>query len=326
MDKAGSKVNEDIPNKVGLGKASYSRNAYGETLVEIGKKDKNVVVLDADLSGSTRTAYFAKEFSDRFFNMGVAEQNMMVTAAGLASCGKIAFVSSFCMFATMRVLDQIRNTVSYNNLNVKIAVSHSGLTVGEDGSSHQALEDLAIMRAIPRMRVIVPCDSSQTKEAILCAYSQPGPFYIRFGRSKVPEIEGKDEFVLGKGQLLNRGKDVAIISTGIMVAQSVRALDELRASGINPYLANMPTIKPIDKELILDLAKKVKAFVVCEEHSIIGGLGSAVAEVLSENCPKKIKRIGVNDRFGQSGTPEQLLKEYGLEPEDIAKAVKEILR
>ncbi len=325
MGKVGSKLNEDISKNVKFGNKFYARNAYGETLIEIAKKDKNVVVLDGDLSGSTRTAFFAKEFPERFFNMGVAEQNMMATAAGLASCGKTVFVSSFCMFATMRVLDQIRNSVSYNNFNVKIAVSHSGLTVGEDGSSHQALEDLAVMRAIPRMRVIVPCDAAETREAIRCAYSQAGPFYIRFGRSKVPDIEGKDKFVLGKGQILNQGKDIAIISAGIMVSQTIRALDELKSAGINPYVVNMPTIKPIDKELIIDLAKQVKSFVVCEEHSIIGGLGSAVAEVLSENYPRKIKRVGVNDRFGQSGTPEQLLTEYGLEPGDIAQTVKNIL-
>lgn len=306
-----------------MGEKLYTRNAYGEALVEIGEKDKNLVVLDADLSGSTRTAFFGDKFPERFFNMGVAEQNMMATAAGIASCGKTVFVSTFCMFGTMRVLDQIRNTVAYNGLNVKIAVSHSGVTVGEDGSSHQALEDISILRAIPGMRVVVPCDAPETRQAVLAAYKEEGAFYIRFGRSKTPVIENKNSFALGKGDVLNEGKDVAVIATGIMVSQALSALKELKKEGYNPYVVNMPTIKPIDKELILDLASKVDYFVTCEEHSVIGGLGSAVSEVLSESNPKRVKRVGIQNRFGQSGKPDELLKEYGLMPEDIVKAVKD---
>lgn len=304
----------------------YARDVYGKTLVELGRNDSNVVVLDADLSGSTRTSLFGSEFPERFFNMGVAEQNMMATAAGLASCGKIVFASTFSMFASARALDQIRNSICYNGFNVKIVVSHGGITVGEDGSSHQALEDIAFMRSLPGMRVILPCDGPETKEAILCAYKEKGPFYIRVGRAKTPTIENKKEFRLGKGYILEEGRDVAIIASGFMVSQALKAVELLKNQAIHPYLVNIHTIKPIDQDLILSLAQKIKGFVVCEEHSIIGGLCSAVLEVLAENRPLKVKRVGTPDRFGQSGKPNQLLKEYGLEPEDIAKAVKEILR
>ncbi|MBN2120739.1 MAG: transketolase family protein [Candidatus Omnitrophica bacterium] len=304
----------------------YARDIYGKTLVELGRRDSNVVVLDADLSGSTRTCFFGKEFPERFFNMGVAEQNMMATAAGFASCGKIVFVSTFSMFASARALDQVRNSITYNNFNIKIVASHGGLTVGEDGSSHQALEDISFMRSIPGLRVIVPCDGPETKEAVLAAYKEEGPFYIRIGRSKAATIENKKTFVLGKGCIIDEGKDVALICSGIMVAKAMQALSLLKKEGINPYLVNMPTIKPIDEELIINLSSKVKAFVVCEEHSIIGGLGCAVAEVVCENNPILVKRVGTKDVFGQSGSPDQLLKKYGLEPQDIAQAVKEILR
>jgi len=304
----------------------YARDFYGKTLVELGRKDPNIVVLDADLSGSTRTALFGKEFPGRFFNMGVAEQNMMATASGLASCGKIVFVSTFSMFASARALDQIRNTISYNNFNVKIVASHGGITVGEDGASHQALEDISFMRAIPNMKVVVPCDAEETREAVISAYKTSGPFYIRIGRAKVPQIEGKKPFILGQGYILNEGEDLAIISCGFMVYQALRALEILKKQGINPYVVNFHTIKPIDEKLISELAEKVKGFVVCEEHSIIGGLGSAVAEVVSERRPLLIKRVGVRDSFGQSGTPGELLKFYGLEPENIAQACLEILR
>lgn len=302
----------------------YARDLYGKTLLELGRKDPNVVALDADLSGSTRTSLFGKEFPERFFNMGVAEQNMMATAAGLASCGKIAFVSTFSMFASARALDQVRNTICYNNFNVKIVASHGGITVGEDGSSHQALEDISFMKSIPKMKVVVPCDAHETRDVVLAAYKEKGPFYIRIGRVKVPTIENKKKFILGKGYILEEGKDIAIFFSGLMGNQAKRALDLLKKEAINPYLVNIHTIKPIDEELILKIASKVKGAVVCEEHSIIGGLGSAVSEVLSENHPILIKRIGTRDCFGQSGTPSQLLKEYKLEPEDIAGAVKDI--
>jgi len=302
----------------------YARDLYGKTLLELGRKDSDVVALDADLSGSTRTSLFGKEFPERFFNMGVAEQNMMATAAGLASCGKIVFISTFSMFASARALDQARNTVCYNNFNIKIVASHGGITVGEDGSSHQALEDISFMRSIPKMKVIVPCDAYETRDAVLAAYKEKGPFYIRIGRGKVPTIENKKKFILGKGYILEEGKDIAIFFSGLMGDQAKRALSLLKKEAVNPYLVNIHTIKPIDEELILKIASKVKGVVVCEEHSVIGGLGSAVSEVLSENHPILIKRIGTRDCFGQSGTPSQLLKEYKLEPEDIAGAVKDI--
>ena len=309
-----------------MAEAVYARDIYGKTLLELGKKDPDIVVLDADLSGSTRTAFFAKEFPRRFFNMGVAEQNMMAVAAGLASCGKIVFASTFSMFASARALDQVRNSVVYNKFNVKIVATHGGLTVGEDGSSHQALEDISFMRSIPGMTVVVPCDGPEARETVLAAYKQPGPFYIRLGRSKVPTLANKEKFSLGKGYILEEGSGVAIIATGIMVEQALKARDLLAKNGIKPYLVNIHTIKPIDTKLLLTLAAKVKAFVVCEEHSIIGGLGSAVIEAISRENPIPVARVGTQDKFGQSGSPAELLKDYGLAPEDIAKAVKALLR
>jgi transketolase len=304
----------------------YARDVYGKTLLELGKSDPNIVVLDADLSGSTRTALFGKEFPKRFFNMGVAEQNMMAAAAGLASCGKIVFVSTFSMFASARALDQVRNTVSYNNFNVKIVATHGGITVGEDGSSHQALEDISYMRSIPGMRVLVPCDGPETKDAVMEAYRQEGPFYIRIGRAKAQTVENKKKFVLGKGYILEEGRDVAIVATGIMVQAALKARETLAKEGISPYVVNIHTIKPIDKELLIRLSSKVKGFVICEEHSVIGGLSSAIIEALAEDRPVRIKRVATNDVFGQSGTPQELLKKYKLESQDIAQAVKEMLR
>ena len=304
--------------------ALYARDVYGKTLVELGKLDSNIVVMDADLSGSTRTSLFGREFPERFFNMGVAEQNMMSTAAGLASCGKIVFVSTFSMFASARALDQVRNSICYNNFNIKIVASHGGITVGEDGSSHQALEDISFMRSIPEMKVVVPCDAYETKDAVTSAYKEKGPFYIRLGRAKIPVLEGRKKFEVGKGYILEEGKDIAIIACGLMVHNAKKALDLLRKDKITPILANIHTVKPIDEELILNIAKRVKGIVVCEEHSIIGGLGSAVCEVLSENCPVLVKRVGTRDRFGQSGIPSELIKAYNLDSEDIANAAKEL--
>jgi transketolase len=304
----------------------YARDVYGKTLVELGRKDPRVVVLDADLSGSTRTAMFAKEFPKRFFNMGVAEQNMMAMAAGLASCGKIVFASTFSMFASARALDQVRNSVSYNKFNVKIVATHGGLTVGEDGASHQALEDISYMRSIPGMRVLVPCDGPEARDAVMAAYKEEGPFYVRIGRSKVTTLENKKKFAVGKGYILEEGSQVAVIATGIMVEKALKATSLLKKDGITPFLVNIHTIKPIDKELLVSLANKVKAFVACEEHSVIGGLGSAVIEAISESKPIPVFRIGTQDKFGQSGSPAELLKDYGLESEDIVKAVKDILR
>jgi transketolase len=303
----------------------YARDIYGKTLIELGKKNPDLVVLDADLSGSTRTARFGKEFPERFFNFGVAEQNMMATAAGLARCGKIVFASTFAMFATARAVDQVRNTICYNNLDVKIVATHGGITVGEDGASHQAIEDINIFRAIPKMKIIVPADAPEAKEAIIAAYKTKGPFYIRLGRSKVPSLEKRKKFSLGKGYALKKGKDVAIISCGIMVNASLEAAKILKEQGISATVANIHTIKPADQDFIVKLAKSHKKIVVCEEHQTIGGLYSTVAEILSNKHPVKVEKIGINDVFGQSGSPNKLLEYYGLTADNIAKKTKKFL-
>ncbi len=304
----------------------YARDIYGKTLVELGKKDSRIVVLDADLSSSTRTSFFAQEFPERFFNFGVAEQNMVASAAGLASCGKIVFVSTFAMFASARALDQVRNTISYNNFDVKIVATHSGITVGEDGCSHQALEDINFLRAIPNMRIIVPCDAPETRDAVISAYENSGPFYIRLGRAKVPTIDGKKKFELGRGYLIEEGKDLAIIACGIMVNEALLANRILKEKGISCAVINMHTLKPIDEELIIETAKRYKKILVCEEHQVIGGLYSSIAEVLIRRYPIKIERIGIEDKFGQSGSPEELLECYGLSANCIARKAEEYLR
>jgi len=304
----------------------YARDIYGETLLELGKKDPNIVVLDADLSSSTRTAKFGKVFPERFFNFGVAEQNMFATAAGLASCGKTVFVSTFAMFATTRALDQIRNTICYNDFNVKIVATHAGITVGEDGSSHQALEDIGFLRCIPNIKIVVPCDAWETKDAVLAAYNIKGPFYIRLGRAKVPTVKEKKKFVFGKGYILQEGEDIAILACGIMVYFSLKAAQILKEKGIKATVVNLHTIKPLDEELVVEMAKKHKVLFVCEEHQVIGGLYSAVCEVLATHYPKKVISIAVKNRFGQSGAPSELLKEYGLTPEDIVNRVEEALQ
>ncbi len=305
----------------------YARDYYGKALVELGRERRDIVVLDADLSGSTRTAKFAQEFPERFFNVGVAEQNLMGVSAGLASCGLKVFASSFAMFATGRPWDQIRNTICANKLDVKIVATHAGITVGEDGASHQANEDIAIMRAIPNMRVIAPCDAYETYEVIKAIVDIPGPFYVRMGRSKVPVVtERKEKFEFGKGQVLREGKDAYILAHGLMVYNSLRAGELLSQQGLSIGVVNMPTIKPLDTELVLEVAKKVKAVVVCEEHSVIGGLGSAVAEFLSQNYPIRLELIGINDVFGQSGTPDELLSAYGLDVDSIVKRVKALFQ
>jgi transketolase len=304
----------------------YARDAYGRALVELGRKNPNIVVLDADLSGSTRTALFGREFPDRFFNFGVAEQNMMATAAGLASCGKIVFVSTFAMFATGRCWDQIRNSVAYNDFNVKIVATHAGITVGPDGSSHQAIEDIALMRAIPNMAVIVPCDAPETTDAILAVAQHQGPVYVRLGRSKVPDVEGRKEFKIGKGYLLEDGKDASIIACGLMVKFAQDAAKVLKSAGVSARVINLHTISPIDEEIILKSAAETKGIVVCEEHSVVGGLASAVGDVILRNNPTKLLRVGVQNRFGQSGDPKDLLTEYNLTVDDIVKTVKQILQ
>lgn len=303
-----------------------TRDAYGKALAELGAVNDRVVVLDADLSKSTKTAEFKKVYPERFFNMGIAEQNLLGTAAGFAAAGKIPFASSFAVFAVGRAYDQIRNSIAYPKLNVKIAASHAGLTVGEDGGSHQMLEDLALMRAVPNMTVIVPADGVETKQAIFAAAEYEGPVYIRLGRPKVPVLFGDDyKFEIGKGVVLQDGTDVTIVATGIMVSKAMEAAEALKADGISAAVVNISTIKPLDSELIIKMAQKTGAVVTCEEHNIFGGLGSAVAETLVENCPVPMARVGVEDKFGESGLPDQLLEKFGLTPEKIAEKAKAVI-
>lgn len=303
-----------------------TRDAYGEALCELGKENLNVVVLDADLAGATKTIGFKKEFPDRFFDMGIAEADMIATAAGLATCGKIPFASSFAVFAVGRAFDQVRNSVAYPKLNVKIAATHAGITVGEDGATHQAIEDIAMVRALPNMMILNPCDEFETRWAIKEAAKINGPVYIRLGRSKVPDVYSENyNFEFGKGVTLCDGTDVTIIATGIMVAEAIKAHEILKEEGISARVIDIHTIKPIDREIILRAAQETKGIVTAEEHSIIGGLGSAVSEVVCEGCPTKVLRVGVQDRFGKSGRAEELLAEYGLTAEELVKKVKSIL-
>ncbi len=303
----------------------YQRDVYGQTLIEIGRHDPNLVVLDADLSGSTRTCLFAKEFKNRFFNFGVAEQNMMAASAGLASCGKTVFVSTFAIFAAGRAWDQLRNTAAYNNFNVKIVATHAGVSVGPDGASHQALEDIALMRLIPYMKIIAPCDAPQTKDAVWAAYQTPGPVYVRLGRPKVPTIEGRGVFKFGEAEVLTKGKDVSIVACGIMLKQALDAAAVLEKEKVSCRVINVHTIKPIDAQTLINAARETKGMVVCEEHTIVGGLASAVDEVVAENHPAKVLRVGVRNRYGQSGEPEELLDEYQLSVKDIVRACKKVL-
>jgi transketolase len=303
-----------------------TRDAYGEMLAQLGEENINIVVLDADLSGSTKTAVFAKKFPERFFNMGIAEANMVGTAAGLAAAGKIPFVSTFAIFAAGRAWEQIRQSVAYPKANVKIVPTHGGVTVGEDGGSHQSVEDIAIMRAIPNMTVIVPADAADTRGAVAAAAAHKGPVYIRLGRNKVPSVFPDDfQFVLGKGCELSKGTDMTFITTGIMTAQALQAASLLEKEGISARVVHIATIKPLDQDIILTAAKETGAIVTAEEHSVIGGLGSAVAELLAEHHPTLIKRVGILDRFGTSGKAEELLKYFSLTPEDLVEAAKEVL-
>ena len=303
-----------------------TRDAYGKALVKLGQINEQVVVLDADLSKSTKTNEFYKVYPNRFFNMGIAEQNLIGAACGFATAGKIPFASSFAMFATGRAFEIIRNSVAYPKLNVKICATHAGLTVGEDGASHESIEDMAIMRAIPNMTVLVPADGVEAEQMILEAARVYGPMYVRLGRSAVPTIFDESyKFEIGKGTVVRQGNDATIIACGIMVYEAIKAAEELALEGINARVINMSTIKPIDKELIITAAKETKAIVTAEEHSIIGGLGSAVCEVVSEECPVVVKKVGVKDSFGESGTPAELLKKYGLTANDIVEAVKEAI-
>lgn len=304
-----------------------TRQAYGEALASLGEKYKDVVVLDADLAEATKTVLFKKKFPDRFFDMGIAEADMIGTAAGLSTCGKIPFASSFAMFAVGRAFEQVRNSVAYPNLNVKIAATHSGITVGEDGATHQAIEDIALMRAVPNMKVICPADQYETAWAVEEAIKVSGPVYIRLGRCDVPDIYNENtKFEFGKGIELREGSDITIVATGIMVSKAIEASDELKSKGISARVIDIHTIKPIDKEIIIKAAKETRGIVVVEEHSIIGGLGSAVAEVVSENYPSKIIRVGIEDTFGQSGKATELLEEYELTSQKIKTKAQEILK
>lgn len=308
------------------GQAIATRDAYGDALLELGKSREDIVVLDADLSGSTKTAKFASAFPGRFFNIGVSEQDMIGTAGGLSLTGKVPYASTFAIFETGRAWEQVRQTICYSRLNVKLVATHSGITVGEDGASHQALEDIAVMRVLPEMTVIVPSDGFETEQVISAIAEYDGPVYVRLGRGKVPPVMPEDyRFEIGKAYTFNLGRDVNIIATGIMVSEALRARDILKTEGINAGVINMSTIKPLDKETVLKAAEASKLIITAEEHSIIGGLGSAVCELLSEERPVTIKRIGVRDKFGRSGKPDELMRLYGLTAEDIAKTVRHSL-
>lgn len=305
-----------------------TREGYGAALAELGAEHENLVVLDADLAGSTKTAVFGKAFPERHINCGIAEGNMMSVAAGLAATGKVAFASSFAMFASGRAFEQIRNSIGYPHLNVKIGATHAGISVGEDGATHQCLEDIALMRAIPGMVVINPSDDVEARAAVKAAYYHEGPVYLRFGRLAVPVINDHADykFEIGKGVVLHEGTDVTIFATGLEVAEANIARDLLEADGISVNLINIHTIKPIDEELIVAAAKKTGKVVTVEEHSVIGGLGSAVCDVLSEKAPTKVMKIGVNDVFGESGPALELIKKYGLDGQSIYKKVKEFVK
>ncbi len=304
-----------------------TRVEYGKTLARLGEEYANIVALDADLSGSTQTHHFAKIFKDRFFNLGVAEQDLMGTAAGLALGGKIPFASTFAMFATGRAWEQIRQTIAYGNLNVKIVASHGGLTVGEDGGSHQALEDLALMRILPNMVVLVPADGPETRAMTRWAATYQGPVYMRTGRMTLPVIyDDHYRFEPGRGSVLREGKDVTLIGIGVMVHACLEAAATLAAAGLAARVVNLSCLKPLDWELIVDSARVTGAVVTAEEHMVTGGLGSAVSEVLSEHFPTPLRRIGVRDIFGTSGKPEQLLKHYGLTADEITAAAHQVCR
>ena len=307
-----------------MGKAT--REAYGEALKEIGGKNEQIVVLDADLSKSTKTNVFAKAYPQRFFNVGIAEQNLVGTAAGLAASGKIPFVSTFAMFAAGRAFEQIRNSVCYPKLNVKVAATHAGLTVGEDGASHQAIEDVSLMRSLPNMTVLVPADEEETRQAIAWASEYQGPVYIRLGRMSVDNVSPEGYvFAPAKAAVLTEGNDVTLIANGVMVTAALEAAKTLAAEGIQARVINMASVKPLDAAAVVSAAKETGAIVTCEEHSIIGGLGSAVAEVLSEQAPAPMERVGVKDTFGESGKPKELLAKYGLTADDVAAAARRVV-
>ena len=303
-----------------------TREGYGTALVELGQEHDNIVVLDADLAGATKTGTFKKAFPDRHLNFGIAEGNMMSAAAGLAATGMVPFASSFAMFATGRAFEQIRNSIAYPHLNVKVCASHGGISVGEDGASHQCCEDYALMRSLPGMVVMSPADNVECIAMVKAAYEYVGPVYIRTGRSAVPVFHGEDfKFEIGKGEVVREGGDIAIIANGLMVYEAMKAGEALAEQGINAMIINMATIKPLDEALVLEAAKKCGKVITCEEHSVIGGLGEAVCALLSEKLPTPVRRIGMNDEFGRSGPAAELLQHYGLCAENIVKVTKEFL-
>ena len=304
-----------------------TRDAYGQTLLELGHENPDVVVLDADLSGSTKTGIFAKQFPERFFNMGIAESNMVGVAAGLAAGGKVPFASTFAVFAAGRAFEQIRQALAYPSLSVNIVATHGGITVGEDGGSHQAIEDLAIMRALPNMTVLCPADGPETSAAIRAAAAHDGPVYVRLGRAKVPVVFDQGcTFEIGKGALLRPGTDVTFITTGLMTAQAIDAAEILQAENISARVIHIGCLKPLDVDLVLAAARETGAIVTAEEHSVIGGLGGAVCEALAEGHPAPVERVGLRDVFGQSGTGDDLLAHYGLTPAHLVEAAERVLR
>ena len=304
-----------------------TRDSYGKALAELGAVHDDIVVLDADLAGATKTGVFQKAFPDRFFDCGIAEANMMCVAAGMATAGLVPFASSFAMFAAGRAFEQVRNSIGYPHLNVKVCASHGGISVGEDGASHQCCEDFALMRSIPGMVVMSPADDVEARAMVKAAYEYEGPVYIRLGRAAVPVVHAEGEtFEIGKGKVLREGKDVAIIANGLMVYEAVKAAEELAEAGIDAMVINICTIKPLDDALVLEAAKKCGKVITCEEHSIIGGLGEAVCSLLSEKLPTPVKRIGVNDVFGHSGPAADLLKQFGLSAENIVATAKEMCK
>ena len=302
-----------------------TRDSYGNALAELGAEHKDIVVLDADLAAATKTGVFKKAFPERFIDCGIAESNMMGVAAGLAAAGLVPFASSFAMFAAGRAFEQVRNSIGYPHLNVKIGATHAGISVGEDGATHQCNEDIALMRTIPGMTVINPSDDVEARAAVKAAYEHEGPVYLRFGRLAVPVINDREDykFELGKGVVLREGKDLTIIATGLPVYNCLEAAEKLAADGIDAKVINIHTIKPLDEELVVEAAKETGKVVTVEEHSVIGGLGSAVCDVLSEKAPTKVMKIGINDVFGESGPAAELIRKYGLDAESIYEKIKE---
>lgn len=305
-----------------------TRDSYGDALVELGKEHDNLIVLDADLAAATKTAVFKKAYPERFIDCGIAEANMTGVAAGLSTCGKVPFISSFAMFAAGRAFEQVRNSIGYPHLNVKIGATHAGITVGEDGATHQCNEDIALMRTIPGMVVINPADDVEARAAVKAAYEYEGPVYLRFGRLALPVIHDETDytFEIGKGEVLREGRDLAIVATGAMVSNSLEAAEKLAIDGIDAKVINIHTIKPLDEELIIEAAKETGRVITVEEHSVIGGLGSAVCDALALKAPTPVLKIGINDTFGESGPAVELLKKYKLDADSIYAKIKEFVK